>query len=96
MSDTNRDASGNRWGAITGYLSVALGVVAGSLERGAPPANAPVEQALAYFVKYRTELLSQSLFFVLSAGALLWFVGCLRSFLQHSEQGSGRLSGVAF
>ena len=40
-----------------------------------------MEQSLAYFVKYRTELLAQSLLFVLSAGVLLWFIGSLRSFL---------------
>jgi len=55
-----------------------------------------VEQSLAYFIRYRTELLAQSLLFVLSAGVLLWFIGCLRSFLQKAEQGSGRLSSVAF
>jgi len=90
------DLKWNRWGAATGYLAVALGLAAASFERGAPPANAPVEQSLAYFIRYRTELLAQSLLFVLSAGVLLWFIGCLRSFLQKAEQGSGRLSSVAF
>ncbi len=85
-----------RWGAATGYLAVALGLAAASFERGAPPANAPLEQALAYFVQYRKELLAQSLLFVLSAGVLLWFIGCLRSFLRRAEQGSGRLSSIAF
>ena len=90
------DPKWNRWGAATGYLALALGLAAASFERGAPPANAPVEQSLAYFIRYRTELLAQSLLFVLSAGVLLWFIGCLRSFLQKAEQGSGRLSSVAF
>jgi hypothetical protein len=96
MNETKSDVAWNRWGAATGYLAVVLGFVAASFERGAPPANAPVEQSLAYFVKYRTELLAQSLFFILSAGVLLWFIGSLRSFLQRAEQGSGRLSGIAF
>ena len=90
------DTKWNRWGAATGYLALALGLAAASFERGAPPANAAVEQSLAYFVKYRSELLAQSLFFVLSAGVLLWFIGSLRGFLQRSEQGSGRVSGIAF
>ena len=96
MNDAKIDVKWNRWGAATGYLALVLGLVAASFERGAPPANAPVAQSLAYFVKYRTELLAQSLFFVLSAGVLLWFIGSLRSFLQRTEQGSGRLSGIVF
>jgi len=78
---TPRTLNWNRWGAASGYLAFALGIAAAGFERGAPPANAPVEQALAYFVKYRTQLLTQSLLFVLSAGVLLWFIGSLRSFL---------------
>ncbi len=90
------DTKWNRWGAASGYLAIVLGFAAASFERGAPPANAPVEQSLAYFVKYRSELLAQSLLFVLSAGALLWFIGCLRAFLRRAEGQEGRLSGVAF
>jgi hypothetical protein len=90
------DARWNRWGAASGYLALLLGFAAASFERGAPPANAPVEQSLAYFIRYRSELLVQSLLFVLSAGALLWFIGCLRAFLRRAEGQEGRLAGVAF
>ena len=85
-----------RWGAATGYLVLALGVAGAAFERGAPPANAPVEQSLAYFATYRRELLSQSLLFVLSAGVYLWWFGSLRSFLLRAEGETGRLSSVAF
>jgi hypothetical protein len=85
-----------RWGAATGYLVFALGVAAASFERGAPPANAPVDAILAYFTTYRTELRIQSLLFVLSAGLYLWFFGSLRSFLLRHEGETGRLSTVAF
>jgi hypothetical protein len=96
MNNLKNELTWDRWGAATGYLAFALGIAAAGFERGAPPANAPVEQSLAYFVKYRTELLAQSLLFVLSAGVLLWFIGTLRSFLLKAEAGTGRLSSVAF
>jgi hypothetical protein len=85
-----------RWEAATGYLVLALGLAAAAFERGAPPANAPVEEALAYFAAYRSEMLAQSLLFVLSAGLYLWFFGSLRSFLLRAEGGAGGLSTVAF
>ncbi|MCZ7571676.1 MAG: hypothetical protein M5U01_24260 [Ardenticatenaceae bacterium] len=85
-----------RWGAATGYLVLALGVAGAAFERGAPPANAPIEETLAFFAEYRGELLAQSLMFVLSAGVYLWFFGSLRSFLLRAEGGTGTLSTVAF
>jgi hypothetical protein len=85
-----------RWGAATGYLVFALGVAAAAFERGAPPANAPIEQTLAFLAAYRSELRAQSLLFVLSASVYLWFFGSLRSFLLRAEGEEGRLSTVAF
>jgi hypothetical protein len=85
-----------RWAAATGYLVFALGMAAAAFERGAPPANAPVEQSLAFFRAYRSELLAQSLLFVLSAGVYIWFFGSLRSFLLRAEGETGRLASVAF
>ncbi|HWH68546.1 MAG TPA: hypothetical protein VNT26_04135 [Candidatus Sulfotelmatobacter sp.] len=85
-----------RWEAAIGYLVVALGIAAAAFERGAPPANAPAAEAVAFFTQYRRELLAQSLLFVLSAGAYLWFFGSLRSYLLRAEGGNGRLSTVMF
>ncbi len=85
-----------RWSAASGYLVILLGVAGAAFERGAPAANAPVEQSIAFFAAYRTELLAQSLTFVLSAGAYLWFYGYLRTFLFRAEGGSGTLSTTAF
>jgi hypothetical protein len=85
-----------RWGAASGFLALALGVAAATFERGAPMAGARAEEVAAYFAQYRTELLVQSLLMVLSAGALLWFLGSLRSVLARAEGGTGRLSAVAF
>jgi hypothetical protein len=67
-----------------------------AFERGGPPANAPVDEAVAFFTTYRRELLIQSLMFVFSAGAYLRFFGSLRSFLQRAEGGASALSTVAF
>jgi hypothetical protein len=92
MSDKNWE----RWGAATGYLVFILGIAAAAFERGAPPANAPVEETLAFLTKYRSELLAQSLLFVLSAGAYLWFFGSLRSFLFRAEGNTGTLSTISF
>jgi len=85
-----------RWGAATGYLVVLLGIAGAAFERGAPPANAPISETLAYFAQYRSELLAQSLLFVLSAGVYLWFFGSLRSFLIRVEGDMGSLSTITF
>jgi len=92
MNKTNWE----RWGAASGYLVLALGIAAAAFERGAPPANAPAEESLAFFRAYRSELRMQSLLFVLSAGAYLWWFGSLRSFLLRAEGQTGRLSTIAF
>ena len=85
-----------RWGAATGFVAFALGAAAALFERGAPGAKAPAEEVAAFFSDYRVELLVQSLLFVLSAGAWLWFLGSLRSYLLRAEGGVGMLSMVAF
>lgn len=85
-----------RSSAATGYLVIALGLAAAAFERGAPPASAPAAEALAFFIQYRSELLTQSLLFVLSAGVYLWFFGSLRSYLNRAEGGTGTLSTVAY
>ena len=79
-----------RWGAATGFVAFALGAAAASFERGAPGANAAAKEVAAFFSDYRVELLVQSLLFVLSAGAWLWFLGSLRSYLLRAEGGTER------
>jgi hypothetical protein len=85
-----------RWAAASGYVVVGFGIAGAAFERGGPPLNAPVDQTIAFFSTYRSELLSQSLMFVLSAGAYLWFFGVLRTFLLQAEGGPGMLSTIAF
>lgn len=86
----------DRWGAATGYLVFALGIAAAAFERGAPPANAPIEDTLAFLSTYRAELLVQSLLFVLSAGVYIWFFGSLRGFLWCAEGETGNIAETAF
>src|SRR5690348_6037587 len=87
MSKTNWEW----WGAASGYLVLVLGIAAAAFERGAPPANAPAEESLAFFTTYRSELRMQSLLFVLSAGVYLWSFGSLRSFLLRAGAAAERL-----
>ena len=89
-------ANGERWAAASGYVVVLFGIAGAAFERGGPPLNAPVEQTIAFFSTYRTELLLQSLMFVWSAGAYIWFFGVLRMFLLQAEGGPGMLSTIAF
>lgn len=85
-----------RRAAMSGYLVIARGVAAAAFERGAPSANAPIAESVAFYSKYRSELLAQSLLFVLNAGAYLWFFGSLRAWLERAEAGAGRISSVSF
>ncbi|MDF2629548.1 MAG: hypothetical protein K0R39_3379 [Symbiobacteriaceae bacterium] len=87
--------SWDRLNAASGYLVIALGLAAAAFERGAPPATAPPAEALAFFVRYRSELITQSLLFVLSASAYLWFFGALRTYLARAEGGTDTLPAVA-
>ena len=85
-----------RWAAVSGYVVVLFGVAGAAFERGGPPLNAPVDQTIAFFSTYRSELLAQSLMFIWSAGAYLWFFGALRAFLLEAEGRPGVLSTIAF
>jgi hypothetical protein len=90
------DIRWERVGAGSGLLAVAFGVAGAIFERGAPGVGASPQQVADFVERYRTELLLQSLFMVLSVGALLWFLGVLRSYLVRLEGGTGRLSNLVF
>jgi hypothetical protein len=85
-----------RWNAASGYLVIALGIAGAAFERGSPPFTAPIEEVVAFWSTYQRELIAQSVMFVLSAGAYLWFFGSLRSVLMRAERGTGTLSTIAF
>ena len=77
--------SPGRWNAASGYLVIGLGIAGAAFERGSPPFTAPVEEVAAFWSTYQRELLAQSMMFVLSAGAYLWFFGSLRTVLMRAE-----------
>ncbi|HEY7445477.1 MAG TPA: hypothetical protein VH701_23825 [Vicinamibacterales bacterium] len=85
-----------RWNAASGYLVIGLGIAGAAFERGSPPFTAPVEEVVAFWTTYQRELLAQSMMFVLSAGAYLWFFGSLRTVLMRAEGSTGTLSTIAF
>jgi hypothetical protein len=88
--------SSERWNAASGYLVIGLGIAGAAFERGSPPFTASVEEVIAFWSSYRRELLAQSMMFVLSAGAYVWFFGSLRSVLMRAEGSTGLLSTIAF
>ena len=88
--------SSERWNAASGYLVIVLGIAGAAFERGSPLFTAPIEEVVAFWSTYQRELLAQSVMFVLSAGAYLWFFGSLRSVLMRAEGGTGTLSAIAF
>lgn len=75
---------------------IALGIAGAAFERGSPPMTAPIPEIIAFWSTYQRELLAQSMMFVLSAGAYLWFFGTLRSMLIRAEGGTATLSTIAF
>lgn len=86
-----------RWGAASGLASLAVGAAGGALERGWPSASDPSAVA-AFIADKRTEILGQSMLFVLSAALFLCFLGSLRSFITRAEGGPATetLSTVLF
>jgi hypothetical protein len=85
-----------RWNAASGYLVIVPGIAGAAFERGSPSFTAPIEEVVAFWSKYQRELVAQSLMFVFSPGAYLWFFGSLRSMLMRAEGGTGTLSTIAF
>jgi hypothetical protein len=95
-ADERYPHSTERWNAASGYLVIVLGIAGAAFERGSPSFTAPIEDVIAFWSKYQRELLAQSMMFVLSAGAYLWFFATLRSVLMRAEGGTGTLSAIAF
>lgn len=85
-------------GAMAGLVSAALGIAGGSMEMlltGPWPTASDAGYA-AFLLANRTPVLAQSMLFVFSSAALIWFLGYVRSFLYRSEGGPGTLAGIAF
>jgi hypothetical protein len=83
-----------QWAAASGFAAIAFGAAAAALERSWPTTD-PVAFS-AFVAENRGAMLAQSMLFAIGAGAYVWFLGSLRSFLMRAEGGTGRLSTVAF
>jgi hypothetical protein len=75
-----------RAGALSGLLSAALGVAGGLLERAltGPWPDAADPGYADYLLANRAPILAQSLLFVFSSAALLWFLGYVRARLRRA------------
>lgn len=85
-------------GAFSGLLSAALGVAGGLLEGAltGPWPDAAEPGYAEYLAANRAPILAQSMLFVFSSAALLWFLGFVRARLLRVEPPPGILSGIAF
>lgn len=85
-------------GAVAGLVSAALGIAGGSMEvllTGPWPTASDAGYA-AFLLANRTPVLAQSMLFVFSSAALIWFLGYVRSLLHRREGEPGTLAGIAF
>jgi len=89
------DARFERWGAVCGFVSLALGGAAGALERGWPSGHDPVATA-EFITVHRTAILAQSMLFAVSAAVLVGFLATLRTFLARTEGSEKTLSTIAY
>jgi hypothetical protein len=87
-----------RAGAFTGLLSAGLGIAGGLLEGAltGPWPDAADPDYAQFLVANRAPILAQSMLFVFSSAALLWFLGYVRARLQRAEPAPGTVSAIAF
>jgi hypothetical protein len=71
-ADASRHST-ERWDGASGYVVIVLGIAGAAFERGSRPLTAPIEEVVAFWSKYQRELLTQSVMFVLGAGAYCGF-----------------------
>lgn len=85
-------------GALSGLLAAALGVAGGMLEMAltGPWPDAADPGYAGYLAANRAPVLAQSMLFVFSSAALLWFLGFVRARLLRAEPAPGAVSGIAF
>lgn len=89
-------APAERSGAFAGFASLILGAAAVIFERGAVGQDASAQEISDFLAANGSAQRTQALLFVLGSGALIWFLGALRSFLSGAEGDSGNLANVAF
>lgn len=91
-----RSVSTDRSGAGAGFVALILGAAAVVFERGAVGQDASAPEISEFLATNGSAQRTQALLFVLGSGALIWFLGALRSHLAGAEGGSATLSNVAF
>jgi len=89
---------GTSWGATSGLIALMLSTGAAFLEIASigtwPAASDP--SYTSFLTQNRTPILAQSLLFVFSAAAMIWFLGYVRARLLRAEGAPGTLSSIAF
>lgn len=81
---------------MSGLAALAFGGAAVVFERSEPGGDPSPGELVDFYLANRTELLVQSVLFVLSAGAFLLFTAGLRGYLDRAEGHSGRMSSVVY
>jgi len=87
-----------RWGPLTGVLSVVCSFVATMIALGQPQDHDSDAKIVAYFASHSHRVQGVAGFFVFLAGVvfLFAFLGMLRERLAAAEGGGGRLSSLGF
>src|SRR5665647_1339404 len=89
---------GTSWGATSGLVALLLSTGAAFLETASigtwPAASDP--SYTSFLTQNRASILAQSLLFVFSSAAMIWFLGYVRARLLRAEGTPGTLSSIAF
>lgn len=86
----------NRSGAATGLLFAALSLIAGFIYPQQPRIDSSASTTLAWVKDNRVSLQAGMIVGLFAAGALLWFVGYLRTAFKAGEEGVDSLAPVVF
>lgn len=90
------EARYERIGAATGLAAVVLFVLGFLVTPTAPGVDADAQEVFTYFVEDQDPIRLGVLLLALGIGALVWFLGTLRTALANAELGSERLASIAF
>ena len=85
-----------RWLALTGLVSVVLGVVAFLVAGEPPDVDAPGREVTSFYDENSGEQQAAAGLTLLSAVFLVFFAGAVRAVLRPAEPGPGTLSAVGF
>ena len=99
-ADVHRPMSASRrWerlGAAGGIVFVALQLALGGVIGAAPALDAAPAEVQSYLVDDGSDVLLAATLGTLSVFFFIWFLGTVRTFVQHAEGGAGTLGTVAY